>query len=826
MSHDRSIELEIEQRPVRQYWKGRGGFMPVAIVEHMMQGSIEETWSYFDGQTSDAQARVSAHYGVARDGRVWQFVADEDSAWANGILQKPDTSLVWLKEVYEEDVNCNLVTLAIEYEGFSGEPLTGQQYQAAQILHRRLLQQWEIPPDPQHIIGHDRIDSLERAANPGPAFPWQRLFDDLKSASAPVETALELNSALAEPQAPLDQLAVAPAPPSQDETAAVEAAGPPAEEITRLDAPDALSDQAAYAAPLSLESAALQLALSQIASDKFQDSADLSYVTPTGDNPLAHEVKPVELAESWPEIVNLDVVIPFSTGVNDELEYARPAITAELDHHLLYVEPADLTADSPALLIPEPVLEDTAVQALSPAPEVQQDYRLPAAPPAPSSDDTAESMPFSYDPRELVDDLPPELANHLTPASQPAIPETALPADSQGENNTAAPSEQSDSAALTQSGGLPDFVFNPPNGEEGVVVGADLHQQVSTDDMSDHPLPGWLEHENQPEILYPFNTPVNSASGETEAFDSTLSLDGSLAGSQVLEGQEVSSGTQSVHVQGSAAGSIPDEFFARPVEEPAEAELEAAPAENISPAASLVQSDMAEEDAPALSWEDTTPTSSPSYQLVGPYWLQDKTVQIRLGPALSKSNEGWQDFLFEAESIFDDLPGELSTVASSSAENDASLAVVSQAGAESGLADLHAAEPALPENNSNNAPLSYEGQELSQPAEQLAENAGPVISGLTANGSAGGGGEPPVALIAADIGGGNVTVELANIRVQPSFDRDSLLRVAELGKRLSLDGWAEGPELQSATRWYHISPEEGGGWIHSKLVRLDNPFAP
>lgn len=192
------MAIAVEKRLVKHSWKGRGGFLPMAIVEHMMQGSLEETWQYFDGTNPEGEYPVSAHYGVARDGRVWQFVDEEDTAWANGVLQNPDTAIDWVKEVYEEQVNCNLVTLAVEYEGFSGEPLTEAQYKAALALHRQLLERWDIEPDTQHIIGHDRLDSLERTANPGPAFPWQRLLDELVHPEVEPQAAVEAPEPMAE----------------------------------------------------------------------------------------------------------------------------------------------------------------------------------------------------------------------------------------------------------------------------------------------------------------------------------------------------------------------------------------------------------------------------------------------------------------------------------------------------------------------------------------------------------------------------------------------------------------------------------------------------
>ncbi len=179
--------LAIEKRPVSHCWKGRGGFMPIAIVERSMQGTMEDCWRYFDGQNNGQKYTISAHYGVGQDGQVWQFVEDEDTAWSNGVLQAPDLSIDWLKEVFEEQVNCNLITLSIEYEGSSGEPLTEPQYEAALSLHRQLIGRWEIEADDKHIIGHNRLDTVERSANPGPAFPWQRLLSDLSQPSAAIQ---------------------------------------------------------------------------------------------------------------------------------------------------------------------------------------------------------------------------------------------------------------------------------------------------------------------------------------------------------------------------------------------------------------------------------------------------------------------------------------------------------------------------------------------------------------------------------------------------------------------------------------------------------------
>jgi N-acetyl-anhydromuramyl-L-alanine amidase AmpD len=174
-------EIYIEPRLVKNFWKGRGDYQPVAIVQQMIQGNLETAYQYFNREKGSAL--VSAHYGVAKDGRVWQFVREEDIAWANGILQEPDTSLDWIAEIVAGKHNPNQMTISIAYEGKVGETLTEAQYEATLALHAQIIRRWDIPADANHIVGHNKFDSLERKDNPGSAFPFQRLLNDLNGNS-------------------------------------------------------------------------------------------------------------------------------------------------------------------------------------------------------------------------------------------------------------------------------------------------------------------------------------------------------------------------------------------------------------------------------------------------------------------------------------------------------------------------------------------------------------------------------------------------------------------------------------------------------------------
>jgi N-acetylmuramoyl-L-alanine amidase len=119
------------------------------------------------------KAQASAHYLVTRAGEIFQLVKDEDVAWHAGAVNRPSWPLY-------KGTNPNRYTIGIEHEGFDGS-LTEVQYQATLWLQRQLIAKWNIPVDKDYIIGHYRIDSVNRPNCPGPKFPWERLFADLQN---------------------------------------------------------------------------------------------------------------------------------------------------------------------------------------------------------------------------------------------------------------------------------------------------------------------------------------------------------------------------------------------------------------------------------------------------------------------------------------------------------------------------------------------------------------------------------------------------------------------------------------------------------------------
>ena len=153
-------------------FSSRKGRVPTAIVNHITAGNFPGCLSWM----KNPAAQASANYLVIKIGKIYQLVADENAAWHAGIVNKPNWSLY-------DGTNPNRYTIGIEHENLGGGQLTEAQYQATLWLHKQLIAKYKIPADADHIIGHYRIDSINRPNCPGPSFPWARLFADLSQQS-------------------------------------------------------------------------------------------------------------------------------------------------------------------------------------------------------------------------------------------------------------------------------------------------------------------------------------------------------------------------------------------------------------------------------------------------------------------------------------------------------------------------------------------------------------------------------------------------------------------------------------------------------------------
>lgn len=169
-------------------WKGSPnysspkGYKILAIVDHIMAGTLAGTDSWFANPAS----KVSSHFGVGKNGEIHQYVDLKNPAWANGGVNKPAWPLLI------QGVNPNYYTVSIEHEGNSGDVMTEAQYLATLALHRWLIETLGIPVTRDNIIGHYRIDSVNKANCPGTGFPWDRLFKDLQGGNDVLKVAVLL----------------------------------------------------------------------------------------------------------------------------------------------------------------------------------------------------------------------------------------------------------------------------------------------------------------------------------------------------------------------------------------------------------------------------------------------------------------------------------------------------------------------------------------------------------------------------------------------------------------------------------------------------------
>lgn len=128
---------------------GRDGYAVLGVVIHVTEGSEESAVSWFRSATSG----VSAHYLVAKDGTVRQFVAESDSANHCGVVDRPTAKLV----LAHAATNPNRFLLGIEHEGMGDVDLTAAQRTASVALVRDVCRRHGIPIDRDHILRHHEI---------------------------------------------------------------------------------------------------------------------------------------------------------------------------------------------------------------------------------------------------------------------------------------------------------------------------------------------------------------------------------------------------------------------------------------------------------------------------------------------------------------------------------------------------------------------------------------------------------------------------------------------------------------------------------------------
>ena len=159
------MALEIIEKllpPGVNHSAGRNGRRIKAIFVHVAEGSERGVTSHFNNPSVEA----SAHYLVCKDGRVIQYVRDQDTAFANGRLNAPNLDDPLIAEWVRTGVNPNSESLSIETERFFQERLTPAQQASLNELVATKTRQFGLPTDGSRLYGHNEVDSVSRARCP------------------------------------------------------------------------------------------------------------------------------------------------------------------------------------------------------------------------------------------------------------------------------------------------------------------------------------------------------------------------------------------------------------------------------------------------------------------------------------------------------------------------------------------------------------------------------------------------------------------------------------------------------------------------------------
>jgi N-acetylmuramoyl-L-alanine amidase len=140
----------------------RPGGVDILVLHYTGMKTADEALA----RLTDPAAKVSAHYTIGRDGRVFRHVPEERRAWHAGVSW-------WAGE---RNVNGRSIGIELVNPGheFGYVPFTEEQIAALIDLSRGILARHSIPPS--RVVGHSDV-APARKEDPGELFPWKQLAD-------------------------------------------------------------------------------------------------------------------------------------------------------------------------------------------------------------------------------------------------------------------------------------------------------------------------------------------------------------------------------------------------------------------------------------------------------------------------------------------------------------------------------------------------------------------------------------------------------------------------------------------------------------------------
>jgi N-acetylmuramoyl-L-alanine amidase len=143
--------------PSPNFGAWRDGLSPTLIVLHYTALATPEAALE---RLSAPEHEVSAHYLIARDGRLFRLVDEQSRAWHAGAGSWGGTG----------DVNSR--SIGIELDNPGNCPFSAPLMDRLELLLSDIMARYAIPPE--GVIGHQDL-APTRKWDPGPRFDWQRL---------------------------------------------------------------------------------------------------------------------------------------------------------------------------------------------------------------------------------------------------------------------------------------------------------------------------------------------------------------------------------------------------------------------------------------------------------------------------------------------------------------------------------------------------------------------------------------------------------------------------------------------------------------------------
>lgn len=145
--------LPSDWTPSPSYGERRPNFV---IIHHTTNDTAERAL----GTLTNPERELSAHYLIARDGRLMQLVDERLRAWHAG------------ESYWGGNTDLNSSSIGIELDNNGNEPFAEAQITTLLALLADLRERYRIPA--ANVLGHGDI-APRRKADPSHWFPWKRL---------------------------------------------------------------------------------------------------------------------------------------------------------------------------------------------------------------------------------------------------------------------------------------------------------------------------------------------------------------------------------------------------------------------------------------------------------------------------------------------------------------------------------------------------------------------------------------------------------------------------------------------------------------------------